>query len=37
VPLTLALEHARAHREALRQRVDAEPMFRHWLQALSSG
>jgi Fe-S-cluster containining protein len=37
VPLTLALEHARAHREALRQRVDAEPIFRHWLQALSSG
>ena len=37
VPLTLALEHARAHREALRQRVDAEPVFRHWLQALSSG
>ena len=37
VPLTLALEHARAHREALRQRVDAEPAFRHWLQALTSG
>ena len=37
VPLTLALEHARAHREALRQRVDAEPVFRHWLQALASG
>ena len=37
VPLTLALEHARGHREALRQRVDAEPVFRHWLQALASG
>ena len=37
VPLTLALEHARLHRDALRQRVDAEPVFRHWLQALSSG
>ncbi len=37
VPLTLALEHARAHREALRQRVDAEPVFRHLLQALASG
>ena len=36
VPLTLALEHARAHREALRQRVDAEPVFRHWLRALAS-
>lgn len=37
VPLVLALEHARLHRDALRQRVDAEPVFRHWLQALSSG
>ena len=37
VPLTLALEHARAQREALRQRVDAEPVVRHWLQALASG
>ena len=37
VPLVLALEHARTHREALRQRVDAEPVFRHWLQALASG
>lgn len=37
VPLTLALEHARIHRDALRQRVDAEPVFRDWLQALSSG
>ena len=37
VPLTLALEHARLHRDALRRRVDAEPVFRHWLQALSSG
>ena len=37
VPLTLSLEHARGHREALRQRVDAEPVFRHWLQVLSSG
>ena len=37
VPLVLALEHARTHRDALRQRVDAEPVFRHWLQALSSG
>ena len=37
VPLTLALEHARLHRQALRQRVEAEPVFRHWLQALSSG
>ena len=37
VPLTLALEHARLHRDALRQRVDAEPVFRDWLQALSSG
>ena len=37
VPLVLALEHARTHRDALRQRVDAEPVFRHWLQALASG
>lgn len=37
VPLVLALEYARLHRDALRQRVDAEPVFRHWLQALSSG
>ena len=37
VPLVLALEHARLHRDALRQRVDAEPVFRHWLQALASG
>ena len=37
VPLTLALEHAREHRQALRRRVDAEPVLRHWLQALSSG
>ena len=37
VPLTLALEHARLHRDALRRRVDAEPVFRDWLQALSSG
>lgn len=36
VPLVLALEHARTHREALRQRVDAEPVFRHWLRALAS-
>ena len=34
VPLVLALEHARLHRDALRQRVDAEPVFRHWLRAL---
>ena len=37
VPLVLALEHARLHSDALRQRVDAEPVFRHWLQVLSSG
>lgn len=36
VPLVLALEHARLHRDALRQRVDAEPVFRHWLRALAS-
>ena len=37
VPLTLAMEYARLHRDTLRQRVDAEPVFRHWLQDLSSG
>ena len=37
VPLTLALAHAREHRDALRQQVDAEPVFRHWLKALASG
>lgn len=37
VPLVLSLEYARLHRDALRRRVDAEPVLRHWLQALSSG
>ena len=35
VPLVLALEYARLHRDALRQRVDAEPAFRHWLRSLA--
>lgn len=35
VPLTLALEYARRHREELEQRFDAEPLFRQWLGALS--
>lgn len=33
VPLTLALEYARRHREELERRFEAEPLFRHWLQA----
>ena len=37
VPLVLSLEYARLHRDALRRRVDAEPVLRHWLQALASG
>ena len=37
VPLVLSLEYARLHRDALRRRVDAQPVLRHWLQALSSG
>ena len=36
VPLTLALEYARLHRATLQRRVDAEPVFRRWLQALAS-
>ena len=35
VPLMLALEYARRHREELATRVDAEPVFRHWLRALA--
>ena len=34
VPLTLALEYARRHREELERRFDAEPLFRQWLGAL---
>ncbi len=37
VPLILALEYAHLHRDALRRRVDAEPVLRDWLRALSSG
>lgn len=37
LPLVLALEYAREHREMLRQQVDAEPVFRHWLGALTGG
>lgn len=37
VPLTLALEYARRHRDALQRQVDAEPVFRDWLRALASG
>ena len=36
VPLTLALDYARRHREALSRRFDAEPLLRQWLQALAS-
>jgi Fe-S-cluster containining protein len=36
VPLTLALEHARRHREELSRRFDAEPLLRRWLQALAA-
>ena len=34
VPLTLALEYARRHRDALSRQFDAEPLLRQWLQAL---
>jgi len=34
VPLTLALEYARRHRDELERRFDAEPLFRQWLGAL---
>ena len=34
VPLTLALEYARRHRDELERRFDAEPVLRHWLGAL---
>ena len=34
VPLTLALEYARRHRQELERRFDAEPVFRQWLGAL---
>ena len=34
VPLTLALQYARRHREELERRFDAEPVFRQWLGAL---
>lgn len=35
VPLTLALEYARAHRGELERQFDAEPLLRAWLQALA--
>ena len=35
VPLVLALEYARVHREELERRFDSEPLFRQWLQALA--
>ncbi len=35
VPLTLALEYARRHRDALSRQFDAEPLLRGWLQALA--
>lgn len=34
VPLTLALEYARRHRESLSRQFDAEPLLRAWLCAL---
>lgn len=34
VPLTLALEYARRHRDDLSRRFDAEPILRQWVQAL---
>ncbi len=34
VPLTLALEYARRHREELSRQFDAEPLLRQWLRAL---
>lgn len=37
VPLTLALEYARRHRDALSRRFDAESLLSQWLQALASG
>lgn len=36
VPLSLALEYARRHRDALSRRFDAEPLLREWLQALAN-
>ncbi|MEO5629694.1 MAG: YkgJ family cysteine cluster protein [Thermomonas sp.] len=36
VPLTLALEYARRHRDALSRQFDAEPLLRQWLQALTA-
>jgi Fe-S-cluster containining protein len=35
VPLTLALEYARRHRDELSRQFDAEPLLRAWLQALA--
>lgn len=35
VPLALALEYARRHRDVLSRQFDAEPLLRQWLQALS--
>jgi len=37
VPLTLALEYARRHREELERTFDAEPLLRAWLAALARG
>lgn len=34
VPLTLALDYARRHRQELERSFDAEPVFRQWLGAL---
>jgi len=36
VPLTLALEYARRHREELSRQFDAQPLLRQWLQSLAS-
>ncbi len=34
VPLTLALDYARRHRDELERRFDAQPLFRQWLQSM---
>ncbi|MDI1254021.1 YkgJ family cysteine cluster protein [Thermomonas sp.] len=36
VPLILALEYVRRHRDALSRQFDAEPLLRQWLQALTN-
>lgn len=36
VPLTLALEYARRHRDELSRQFNAEPLMRQWLQALAA-